>query len=57
LIGVLPIHMKIGRQAFLSAVESAAPGIEDPQRQFFETSYDNMAAAMMGRKHGPQDLL
>jgi hemoglobin-like flavoprotein len=46
--GILPIHLKIGRQAFLSAVEQAAPGLSDQERAFFETAFDELSAAMSG---------
>ena len=46
--GVLPIHLKIGRQAFLSAVEQAAPGLSDHERAFFESAFDELSAAMSG---------
>ncbi len=46
-LGILPIHLKIGRQAFLNAVDRSVPEISDKDRLFFENAFDAMAATMM----------
>jgi hemoglobin-like flavoprotein len=47
--GILPIHLKIGRQTFLNAVDRSAPNLHEPGRKFFERAFDGIADAMTGR--------
>jgi len=47
--GILPLHIKVGRQAFSTAVQKAAPEITEGELRFFETAYDELAAAMLDR--------
>ncbi|MEK9752875.1 MAG: globin [Rhodospirillaceae bacterium] len=47
--GILPLHIKVGRQAFLNAVDQAAPSISEHDRAFFESAFDQMADAMMSQ--------
>jgi hemoglobin-like flavoprotein len=47
--GILPLHIKVGRQAFSTAVQKAAPDLTDGDLAFFETAYDELAAAMIDR--------
>lgn len=48
-LGIQSLHLKVGRKAFLNAVESAAPDISDDECAFFERTYDQMVVAMQGR--------
>ena len=48
-LGILPLHIKIGRQAFLNAVGRAAPKISGSERKFFEHAYDEITKEMIGR--------
>jgi hemoglobin-like flavoprotein len=47
--GILPLHIKVGRQAFLNAVDQAAPSTSEHDRAFFESAFDQMADAMMSQ--------
>ena len=44
--GIQPIHIKIGRQAFVDAVNEAAPELPKSDCQFFAKAYDEIADAM-----------
>ncbi len=45
--GILRIQLKVGREAFLSAVAHAAPDLSESELSFFEEAYDEVASEMM----------
>lgn len=45
-MGVNFVHLKIARDAFLKAVEMAAPDLTDAERGFFESSYEALLDSM-----------
>jgi len=45
-MGVLSLHLKVARQAFLGAVEEAEPDITEKELSFFSNAYDAVLAAM-----------
>ncbi len=45
-LGVQSLHLKMGKLAFMKAVERADPDLSDQARKFFEDAYDGIMTAM-----------
>jgi len=48
--GIQPLHLKVGRDAFIGAVQTACPALGQAELQLFAEVYDQMVDAMTGRK-------
>lgn len=47
--GVQPLHLELGRDAFIAAIRVAAPAIDPTELQLFAEIYDRMVDAMTDR--------
>lgn len=50
--GIQPLHLKAGREAFISAVQTACPALTAKEVAIFADLFDQMTDAMAGRARG-----
>lgn len=54
MLGIQPMHLRIGRRAFLEAVSRTCPSLTEEEIQLFGFMFDRMTDAMNGDRSAPR---